>query len=99
MFSLFGFGGQYIFNMLDKSHTAAANAEPRPNFWQRAAKSKWTPFTVLSDAEYQTMLEEKMFKVDVELALIDDRIKALREQAAAIAAITAKSEKQGGEVA
>lgn len=39
---------------------------------------KWRPLKKLSDEEYVELLEEKKLKVDVDLALIEDRIVELR---------------------
>lgn len=41
-------------------------------------RSKWSPLKKLSDKEYVDMMEEKMLKLDVEIALIDDRIADLK---------------------
>jgi hypothetical protein len=35
---------------------------------------------VLSDKEYEHMLQEKLLKVNAEIALVDESIEALREQ-------------------
>lgn len=42
--------------------------------------SKWVPMTKLSDHEYEHYLEERLLKIDVELALIDENLAALRAQ-------------------
>jgi hypothetical protein len=41
--------------------------------------SKWSPVTPLTDRQYEKMLEEKLLKLDAEIAIIDDNIKAVRE--------------------
>lgn len=100
MFSLFGFTGQYIYNIFfDKSaasssdNTSSQQQQPQGNFFQRLADKKWTPFSVLSDVEYEDMLKEKILRLDADIALVDDRIVALRalerEEAAAAAAVDA----------
>lgn len=81
MFGLFGFLGQHIYNIVfDKtvSPEASAEAKAKGNVFQRLANKKWTPFTVLTDQEYKTMLDEKLLRFEAEIALIDDRIEALR---------------------
>ncbi|KAF1982448.1 hypothetical protein K402DRAFT_195335 [Aulographum hederae CBS 113979] len=80
MWSLFGFLGQKGYDAVDASRTEAAAAPPRENIFKRMANSKWTPVRSLSDEEYASMLKEKLFKVDVEIALIDDRLKNLEEE-------------------
>lgn len=98
MFSLFGFTGQYIYNIFfDKSaasfsgNTSSQQQQPQGNFFQRLADKKWTPFSVLSDVEYEDMLKEKILRLDADIALIDDRIVALRalEREEAAAAVDA----------
>lgn len=76
MFSLFGAAGQSIYNRW----TAPKEVVSKQNFWKRMADKSWTPFKVLSNEEYAEMLKEKMLKVDVEIAVLDDKIAALKEQ-------------------
>lgn len=83
MFSIFGFAGQSIYEWLDDRHAVELSKESgsdKPNVLQRAAGSKWTPFSVLSDADYSNMLKEKMLRLEAEIAIIDDRISALSEE-------------------
>ena len=44
--------------------------------------SKLSPLKKLTDKEYEDYLEEKLLKVETEIALIDDRIAELRAQEA-----------------
>ncbi|GAB7339118.1 hypothetical protein MBLNU457_5792t1 [Dothideomycetes sp. NU457] len=101
MFALFGAGGQYVLNALEERPTDATG----DNVLKKFARSKWTPVAVLSDGEYAEMLREKLLKVDVEVALIDDRIGELRKRAeenrvaaATTAASTSTSTQNGAEV-
>ncbi|KAG9950258.1 hypothetical protein KCU85_g3637, partial [Aureobasidium melanogenum] len=79
MFSLFGFLGQTVSNSYDKTDLPASD-EPQLNFWQRFASLKWMPVTVLKDGEYEDMLREKQLKLEAEIALVDERIAALKAQ-------------------
>ncbi|KAK6004994.1 hypothetical protein QM012_007773 [Aureobasidium pullulans] len=79
MFSLFGFLGQTVSNSYDKTGLPASD-EPQLNFWQRFASLKWMPVTVLKDGEYEDMLREKQLKLEAEIALVDERIQALKAQ-------------------
>lgn len=79
MFSLFGFAGQSLYNYLDAQHSAVAT-QPKENFMQRLAKKKWSPMSVLSDEDYEAMLQEKMLRLDVDISLLDDRIAQLKKQ-------------------
>lgn len=42
--------------------------------------SKFSPLTKLKDEEYIGMMEEKMLRVEADIALIDERIAKLREE-------------------
>lgn len=44
-------------------------------FWH----SKWSPITPLSDQEYKHTIEEKLLRLDADIAIIDEEIKALRD--------------------
>ncbi|KAH0346065.1 hypothetical protein KCU81_g4155, partial [Aureobasidium melanogenum] len=79
MFSLFGFLGQTVSNSYDKTNLPASD-EPQLNLWQKFASLKWMPVTVLKDGEYEDMLREKQLKLEAEIALVDERIAALKAQ-------------------
>ncbi|TVY84227.1 hypothetical protein LSUE1_G000540 [Lachnellula suecica] len=88
MFSLLGAAGQAAHNRnttrnADLSQTTPAKSEPFS--WMN---SKWSPMKVLSDVEYEKMLQEKLLRVNAEIAMIDDNIAALRAQEQGIAAKT-----------
>lgn len=42
--------------------------------------SKWSPMRQISDQEYEKILEDKMLRIDAELAILNDNIAALKEQ-------------------
>jgi hypothetical protein len=79
MFAIFGAAGQTAFNTRDTRKSAAPDPalESKKSSW---LDSKWSPMRVLSDAEYQHMLEEKLLRVEAEIALIDESIDSLRAQ-------------------
>jgi hypothetical protein len=86
MFTLFGFVGQHGYNVLDRRNTVEIKRQEvlqkegkqDPNWMQRIAKSKWVPMSVLSDEEYEKMLEEKLLGVEASIALVDERIEEWR---------------------
>lgn len=41
---------------------------------------KYSPMKILSDAEYETMLREKLLHVDAEIALVDENIEMLKRE-------------------
>lgn len=78
MFTIFGSAGQWMYNSFADSRNA--DAGPKTNFWERVGERKWSPMKVLSNEEYATMLKERQLKIDAEVAVIDDKITALRGQ-------------------
>ncbi|EKG16389.1 hypothetical protein MPH_06358 [Macrophomina phaseolina MS6] len=86
MFSLFGFAGQHIYDFLDSRHVARSNdatvdkQADGKNWLRKLADSRFSPVKVLSEEEYEHMLREKLLKVDVEIALVDEGIEKLRQQ-------------------
>ncbi len=92
MFSLFGAGGQAILNRWDAK---VANAPPKPakevGFWAR-----WSPITQLSDKDYEKILEERLLRVEADIAVVDDHIRELREAESRDKKVSA-AEAQGGE--
>lgn len=84
MFSLFGLIGQVAANRVIAQRSGATSvdrADPSrsESFWRRVAESRWTPFKVLSDEEYEVMLGERLLRVNAELAMIDEKTEMLRE--------------------
>lgn len=77
--TLLGAAGQYSYNRsearsMDQS-SQDENAEKHP--W---LNSKFSPMKVLTDQEYNVMLQEKLLNVNAQIALIDESIEALRKQ-------------------
>lgn len=67
-----GAGGQAIANHVATSETKVKDEN---DSWMR---SKWSPLKKLTDAEYVELMNEKILAVEVDIALIDDRIAELR---------------------
>ncbi len=77
MCGLFGATGQYLYNRADARNTQLAeNGEIPPK--HSLLNSKWSPVKVLSDKEYEDMISEKLTSIDAEIAMVDERIQALR---------------------
>jgi hypothetical protein len=91
MFTLFGWAGQHGYNYLDARNSselreqaelrARGEDKPKENFMHKIAKSKWSPMQVLSDDDYENMMQEKLLRVEAQIAVIDDKIDAFRKQA------------------
>lgn len=106
MFSIFGWGGQHAYNFLDQKKSEAVNKEQKMAergevkvpLMVRIAKSKWTPMDILSDDEYQKMMDEKLLAVEADIALIDEKIEGLKKKQKEIDAAKLKeSPKEGVE--
>ncbi|KAK4959173.1 hypothetical protein LTR10_003973 [Elasticomyces elasticus] len=83
MWSVIGGVGQIGYARYSEGAIARKDL-PKEDFWTRMAKRSWFPLKVLSDDEYAEMLREKMLKVDVEIAVLEDKIAALRGQQTAV---------------
>ncbi|KAG9240572.1 hypothetical protein BJ878DRAFT_525434 [Calycina marina] len=79
MFSLFGSAGQAIYNRTNARKSAQPDAEEKPRGFQWM-NSKWNPMQVLTDMEYENMLQEKLLGINARIALIDESIEALRAE-------------------
>ncbi|KAK5115840.1 hypothetical protein LTR85_009434 [Meristemomyces frigidus] len=93
MWSLFGCVGQLAYNRY--SVAPKEQQQPKVGFWQRVAEKRWSPVTFMSNEEYAEKLREKLLKVDVEIAVLDDKIAALRKQQQDDGAATAEEPKTG----
>lgn len=83
IFSALGAAGQSAANLLDTQE-------------QKEAKSllarKWSPIKPFSDEDYKAMLEEKLLGIEADIALLDEKIAAIRAAAAA----ASESERKDG---
>ena len=69
-------GGQLLVNgFTGRSKTAETDLEG--GHW---LGGRWSPLKQLSDEEYIHKMDEKILRVDADIALIDERITKLREQ-------------------
>lgn len=76
MFSLFGWAGQTLFNSLDQREESPA-AEPSAKKASSSNSSWFNPMRKLSDEEYKHMLQEKLIRVEAEIALIEESLQKL----------------------
>jgi hypothetical protein len=60
--------------MIANAITWRPSSEPSKGF----LRSKWSPVTYLSDQEYEKILQEKLLRVDAEIAVVDDTIREIR---------------------
>lgn len=75
----FGFVGQTVVN---RWQARPVDDKPSKGFW-RSITPEFSWMRHMSNEEYAGMLREKLMKVDVEIAVLDDKIAALRKEAEA----------------
>lgn len=82
MFSLVGYLGQTGFNIAENWHqeNAGKEAAKPKSILERMAASKWIPLKALSDDDFRDILKEKVLSIEVEIALLDDKIRSLEEE-------------------
>ncbi|KAM0722145.1 hypothetical protein Q7P37_001586 [Cladosporium fusiforme] len=89
--AFFGFAGQAIHNKWTATPAPAKPEQPKKGFWQ--SMTSLGLISHLSNDEYAEMLKERLFKVDVEIAVLDDKIAALKKHQAEQAAEKQEPEK------
>lgn len=72
VFSTLGSGASYVSQKLKRPE--GQEGKPKTSWLD----SKWSPLTRLSDADYVERLEEKLLRIDADLAIIDDHIASLK---------------------
>ncbi|KAL5347629.1 hypothetical protein ACLOAV_007038 [Pseudogymnoascus australis] len=82
IFATFGALGQAAYNYAD-SREGRKEGEGEKGGW---LDSRWSPVKALSDEEYGKILEERMLKLEAEIALIDESIREVKKEAAATTA-------------
>jgi len=90
VFAILGGAGQTIYSFADARHSAYSNLSAKLETRSRWLDSKWSPVKVLSDDEYEGMLQEKLLRVKAEIALIDESIVELQKHAAQNKALETK---------
>ncbi|KAI7526485.1 hypothetical protein KC331_g16931 [Hortaea werneckii] len=93
MWGLSGLVGQATYNAF-YAKPAVVVEGPKETFWERMAKKSWTPIKYVTNDEYAEMLREKMLKIDVEIAVLDDKIAELKKQQAQEEAAVASAPQQ-----
>jgi hypothetical protein len=82
--TLLGGIGQSIHSALDTQHITLSETPNVPstndNILQRLASSKWSPVKALSDEQYEELLQEKLLRVEAEIAVLDEHINALKKE-------------------
>lgn len=80
--TLVGYVGQKGYNSMDRKNTQAIKTPvaPKEPLWRRMVNSKYSPMSVLTNKQYEEILQEKLLRVDTEIAIIDDDIAKLQKE-------------------
>lgn len=70
----FGAVGQALYNRYDRRDTA------KPGLWRSLTSARWSPLQSISDETYSSMLKEQLLKTQAEIAVLDDKIAALKRE-------------------
>jgi len=76
----FGWAGQALLDKRTATPATPKENKPKRGFWE--SMTSIGAVSRLSNDEYAQMLKERMFKLDVEIALLDDKIDALKKNQA-----------------
>ncbi|KFZ10327.1 hypothetical protein V501_05233, partial [Pseudogymnoascus sp. VKM F-4519 (FW-2642)] len=82
IFATFGALGQAAYNYADarEGRKVSDKGEGKEGGW---LNSRWSPVKALSDEEYERILEERLLRLDAEIALVDESIEAVKRGAVA----------------
>ena len=82
MFSVAGFAGQWAHNAIQasKMRRAGEDVKPSKGFWEGMSGRGWSLMKVMSNQEYAERLKNQQLVVDAEIAVLEDKIAALRKQ-------------------
>lgn len=72
--------GFIVWSLLGAGGQAVGGALSGRNFGSKYLASNWSPVTPLTDRQYEKMLEEKLLKIDAEIAIINDNIQEVRSK-------------------
>lgn len=72
--AFFGFAGQSLYNRWSAPKEFVESTEPKQGFWQSLI-----PMKHLTNEQYAEMLKERLLKVEVEIAILDEKIAALKK--------------------
>ena len=64
----------------DTEKMGTESTEPIEPLWKRVLNSKWSPMKVLSDEQYETLLREKLLRVEAELAIVEEDIEKMKQR-------------------
>ncbi|KAK4924003.1 hypothetical protein LTR66_016483 [Elasticomyces elasticus] len=73
-----GFSGQGLISTATAFGLGAESAGPREPLLSRLAQKSWWPLKQISDEEYEAELNDKIIGLEVEIAMINDKIAALK---------------------
>lgn len=92
LFATFGALGQAAYNYADARKTNEdADEAGKKKGWMN---SRWSPVKTLSDEEYRGILEERLLRLDAEIALVEESIEGVKKAAGMKTVETGKGEEK-----
>ncbi|KFY64002.1 hypothetical protein V497_01865, partial [Pseudogymnoascus sp. VKM F-4516 (FW-969)] len=81
IFGTLGGLGQAVYNYADARESEKVGNEGGEGEGKGWLNSKWSPVKALSDEEYGRILEERLLRVNAEIAILDESIAAVAKDA------------------
>lgn len=85
VFAAIGGVGQAVYGAMDARHAmrvrraeAESEGEAADGVWSRIVASRWNPVKRLGDEEYEGMLQEKLIRVEAEIALVEEDLARMK---------------------
>lgn len=81
VWSALGISGQFAFDIISPRLRDQRQGQSNQSLLERITSSKWSPMTKISDEDYEEMLQERLVRIEAEIAVIDDDIAKLKSEA------------------
>jgi hypothetical protein len=78
VFAMVGALGQVAYNLADSGERRRDADTLDQGLW---LNSRWSPVKALSDDEYGKILQERLLRLNAEIAILDDNIEAVKKTA------------------
>jgi len=92
IFSIIAGAGQGIVNLQERTEGEENNMSSDPTassgVLQWLVKQKWSPVGVLTNDQYTQILKGRILNLDVDIAMIDDRIRDIKQHEESLGEVT-----------
>ena len=80
VWSVVGLSGQFVVDALWSVLRKQRQGPSNQSLFDRIMSSKWSPMKKLTDEEYENMLQERLVRIEAEIALLDDDLNKLKSK-------------------